>query len=73
MCALGQLPLHSLHVGGPGRQLLELRLHFLPLVLRLCLGLLQTLHLAGHLLVVVLQALLVLLQVGFELRRTNKY
>ncbi|TNN58553.1 hypothetical protein EYF80_031173 [Liparis tanakae] len=69
--SLGQFPLGPLALRDSGHDLLQLSLHFLPLVLRLHLGLLQTFDLADQLLVDTLLALLCLLQVGLELDTIN--
>lgn len=72
MCAVGQLRLDPVALGGAAHHLLELRLQLLPLVFRVHLGLLQTLQLVGQLPVVALQRLFVLLQVGLELSSEQK-
>lgn len=64
---LGQFHAEPVSLGDLGVELLDLGIQFLPLVLRLGLDLLQHLHLTRQLLVVCLQALLVLLQICFEL------
>lgn len=67
MCALSQFSLGPLPLGESGRELLQLRLQFLPLVFGLGLRLLQALDLAGQLLVGTFLALLGLFQVSLEL------
>lgn len=64
---LGQLHAEPVPLRHLGVELLHLRVQLLPLVLGLGLDLLQHLDLARQLLVVRLQALLVLLQIRFEL------
>lgn len=69
--ALRQFSLGPLALSRPGRELLQLGLQFLPLVLRLGLGLLQAFHLAAQLLVASLQTGLGFLQVGLELHTSG--
>lgn len=64
---VGQLRAHSLSLVELHLQLLELGLHFLPLVLGVPFALQQDLHLVGQLPSLTLQGLLGLLKVGFYL------
>lgn len=71
VCALSQFSFGPVSLRDPGHVLLQLTFQFLPLVLGLCLRLLQALDLVSQLLIGALLALLSLFQISLKLDIMN--
>ncbi len=72
MWTVWKLSFNLLSLAEAGHELLQLSLKFLSLVLRFRLGLLQTLHIIGQLLIITLQSLFVFLQIWLHLMLTDR-
>lgn len=72
MGAVWKFSFNLLSLTEAGHELLQLSLKFLSLVLRFRLGLLQSLHLTGQLLIIALQSLFVFLQICLYLVLTDR-